>query len=229
MGKNKNNKKSRNLVIFTLIIILLFIALFVLNQMTEKSTGQEGVTAFENAPAIKDQPTLGSSDAKISIVEFGDFKCPSCKAWGQQMMPRLVTEYVDSGKASFSYVNVLFHGEESELASLAAESVLLQAPDDYWTFHKALFAAQPSSNHDSQWVTVENILKIAEASIPEVDLDQLEKDLNRKNASTQVSSDVEMVKAFNVRQTPTIMINNKQIENPFEYNKIIEVIESELK
>ncbi|MDA6082947.1 thioredoxin domain-containing protein, partial [Escherichia coli] len=77
------------------------------------------------------------------VVEFGDFKCPACKAWGQNIFPKLVEDYVDTGKVKFSYINVLFHGDESKLGSVAAEAVYKQNPDSYWDFNKALFDAHP--------------------------------------------------------------------------------------
>lgn len=87
------------------------------------------------------QPLLGEKDAPVTVVEFGDYKCPSCKAWGEMIYPQLVEDYVLSGDVNFSYVNVLFHGKESVLASLGAESVYKQDPEVYWDFHKNVFDA----------------------------------------------------------------------------------------
>lgn len=78
---NNKKKSSRNLVIFTIIIVGLMVALVLLNQSSQKSKSSEG--AFDNPPATENQPTLGDKNAKVSIVEFGDYKCPSCKAWGR--------------------------------------------------------------------------------------------------------------------------------------------------
>src|SRR5699024_12359868 len=72
----------------------------------------------------------------------------------------------------FSYVNVLFHGEESTLGSLAAESVFKQNPDVYWGFHQALFEEQPNEDHDSLWITDEKIVEIAN-TIPNIDIEKL--------------------------------------------------------
>ena len=76
-----------------------------------------------NSHVSKSQPTLGSSNAPITVVELGDFKCPACKAWGENIFPQLIEDYVDTGKVKFSLVNVLFHGDESKLGSVAAEAI----------------------------------------------------------------------------------------------------------
>ena len=224
MKKNKN--ASRNLVLFTLAILILFISIFVLNQMTKKIDNK---TTMTNAPDISAQPVMGNKDAKVTIVEFGDYKCPSCKAWGEQILPQLTKEYITPGKAKFSYINVLFHGEESKIGALAGESVFAQNPEVFWVIHKAIFNAQPTVNHDSLWVTPAKMLEIAKIQAPSIDLLKLEDDIKNQRTLPQVKVDEKLVQQFNVKQTPTIMINDVAITNPFDYKAIVETIEKELK
>lgn len=224
----KNKKKSsKNLVIFTILIVSLMVVLVLLNQNSQKSKSTEGV--FDKAPATENQPTLGDKNSKVSIVEFGDFKCPSCKAWGENIMPQLSKDFIDSQKASFSYVNVLFHGEESMTGALAAEAILLQDPEAYWTFHHELFNAQPETErHDELWLTPEKVLELAKEHTPNINLQKLEEDMGSKEIKDKVSADDQLVREFNVQQTPTIMINNVMVSNPFDYEEISAIINAEL-
>lgn len=176
---------------------------------------------------LKGQPTLGEQNAPVTVVEFGDFKCPACKAWGETIFPRLVSDYVDTGEVKFSFINVLFHGEESRLGSLAAESVYKQNPDTYWDFHKALFAEQPSENHDSQWITTDKIIEVADG-VPNIDIKQLESDIETNAAIDKVNKDAELVTEFEVQLTPTIMVNETMIEDPFDYEAIKQAIDNAL-
>jgi protein-disulfide isomerase len=43
--------------------------------------------------------TLGNPNAKVTIVEYGDLRCPVCKAFSAQELPTVVSELVRSGKA----------------------------------------------------------------------------------------------------------------------------------
>src|SRR5699024_10758277 len=144
------NAPFKMVVVITIIIVAVIIALVVINN--NNSVSDEGKTVDEQ-PLTNGQPTLGDPDAPVTVVEFGDYKCPACKVWGKDIFPQLVSDYVDTGKVKFSFINVLFHGEESKLGSLAAESVYKQNSDAYWDFHKALFKEQHSENHDSSWIT----------------------------------------------------------------------------
>lgn len=158
---SKKSKSSRTLVLYTLVVIVIFGALFVMNQAGEKKENNTELQA--EAPSISGQPIAGSEGAKVSIVEFGDYKCPSCKAWGELVWPQLKSDYIDTGVASFAYVNTLFHGEESRLAAQASEAMYISAPDRFWEFHKALFDEQPNTEHDNLWVTESKVLEVAQA------------------------------------------------------------------
>ena len=134
---------------------------------------------------------------------------------------------MDTGEAKFSYINVLFHGEESTLASLAAESVYQQSPEVYWDFHKALFAAQPEVNHDGAWITPEKVLEVA-AVYPSIDQTKLKEDMEKQATMDAVEVDTALVEEAGVAQTPTIVINGQTLEDPFDYEAIKELIEQEL-
>lgn len=217
------SKKSgmKMAVILTIIILGALAALVVINSET-KNTGSE-----VKVPSIEGQPILGEANAPVTVVEFGDFKCPSCKAWGETIFPRLVSEYVDTGKVKFSYINVLFHGEESQLGSMAAESVLKNSPEAYWDFHKGLFKEQPSQNHDALWINQEKILEVA-SGVPGIDVNKLKTDMEQQSDLEAVNKDTELVEEFKIQQTPTIIINGIMLEDPFDYEKIKTHIEQEL-
>ncbi|GAB3057765.1 DsbA family protein [Virgibacillus ainsalahensis] len=217
------NVPFKVIVIITLVIVALIIALVVMNNNNSESN--EGT--FEKQPPVDGQPTIGDSDAPVTVVEFGDFKCPACKVWGTDIFPQLVSDYVDTGKVKFSFINVLFHGEESKLGSLAAESVYKQNPDAYWEFHKALFKEQPSENHDSSWITTEIILEVARG-VSEIDTDKLKSDIENNSEMNEVNKDSDLVREFGVELTPTIMVNGKMIEDPFDYEAIKNAIDSAL-
>ncbi|MCT1403044.1 DsbA family protein [Paenibacillus sp. p3-SID867] len=225
---NNKKKSSKNLVIFTIIFVGLVVALVLLNQNSQPSNRSEGV--FDNPPATENQPTLGDKNAKVSIVEFGDYKCPSCKAWGENIMPQLSKDFIETGKASFSYINVLFHGEESKTGALAAEAIRLQDPEAFWTFHHEVFNAQPETEqHDNAWLTPDKALELAKEYTPNIDLAKLKEDMGSKQIEDQVGLDEELVREYNVQQTPTIMINNVMVSNPFDYEEISSLINAQLK
>ena len=218
--KNSNMK-------FAVIVTIIAIALLAVIVVMSSKQNQDQSTVEKVDVDLTGQPTIGEEDAPVSIVEFGDFKCPSCKAWGETIYPKLVEDYLMAGDVKFSYVNVLFHGEESTIGALAAESVLKQDPKSYWDFHKSVFDAQPEVNHDDVWLSKEKMLELAQ-EFPAIDQEQLTQDIEQKLTMPQVDIDEKLYTKHEVAQTPTIKINGMTIEDPFDYEAIQEVIDREL-
>lgn len=217
---------SKKMVMLTLVFIAAIVAIVFLLNKGDQSNQSDTKGPH---PPTEQQPTLGNADAAVSIVEFGDYKCPSCKAWGEKIFPQLEEEFIKTGKVKFSYINVLFHGNESTLAALASESVYKQDPESFWAFHNAIFAAQPASqNHDDQWVTPEKLVELAKDNVPNIDLKQLEEDITKEGTMEEVKKDDDFVKEFEVAFTPTIIINGVMLEDPFDYETIVSLIEKEL-
>ena len=220
MEQNKSSK-MRFIVIGTLVAVAVIVAFVFLNSKEEAEP-----TKIEQID-VTGQPSMGEENAPVQIVEFGDFKCPSCKTWGDVIFPKLAADYIKSGDVQFSFVNVLFHGEESALASMAAESVFERTPDVYWDFHHALYGAQPVENHDAAWVTPEKVLEIA-SEFAEIDQALLKEDMEQQATLDKVKIDDELVTKTGVNMTPTVVINGKMMVDPFDYETIQAVIEQEI-
>ena len=96
-------------------------------------TRQTLVAAAERAPG----PTKGRQDAPITIVEFSDFQCSLCRKFWKETLPRIETEYVNTGKAQFIYRHLAVLGPVSERAAEAAECAREQGK--FWAYHDRLF------------------------------------------------------------------------------------------
>lgn len=221
----KKNSSFKFIVIITLFIFASLTALVILNN---KSTEKNNDISFNKTPSLEGQPILGDLDAPVTVVEFGDYKCPGCKSWSETHFPQLVKDYVDKGDVKFSFVHVLFHGDESKVGTLAAEAIYKQSPESFWIFNKELFKAQPTNaNHDEPWLTMDKVNEIA-GTIPGIDLEQLKKDMQDQSVIDEVNRDTKLVEEFDVQMTPSIMVNGTMLEDPFDYNKIKSLIEKAL-
>jgi protein-disulfide isomerase len=65
--------------------------------------------------SIDDDPYLGNIEtAKYAIVEFSEYLCYYCYRHTVQVMPKLISEYVDSGEAIYVFRDMQMYGETSE-------------------------------------------------------------------------------------------------------------------
>jgi protein-disulfide isomerase len=85
---------------------------------------------------------LGNPDARICVVEFGDYECPYC-AGAAPVLRELISS--SDGRVRLIYRNFpLFEVHPHALtAALAAESVAASAGEEaFWTMHDKLFVHQ---------------------------------------------------------------------------------------
>lgn len=87
---------------------------------------------------------------------------------------------------------------------------------------------QPEDNHDGLWITEEKLLEVAKASVPALDEEKFQQNLKLNEMQQLVDHDQRLVKQFKIEQTPTIIINDIVIANPFDYEAIRSVIEQEM-
>ncbi len=114
------------------------------------STGSPANVFPQNEPvkvSVDDDPILGSKDAPITLIEFLDFECPFCKQSFQETLPKIIKEYVDTGKVKFVVRDypLDFHKnaiKEAEAASCARE----QGGDSaYFKYHDEVFKRTESN------------------------------------------------------------------------------------
>ncbi|TBL78713.1 DsbA family protein [Paenibacillus thalictri] len=168
-------------------------------------------------------PILGSPDAPVKVVEFGDYKCPSCQFFSQQIEPQIKKDFVDKGGVSFYFMNFTFIGPDSYTAALAAQSIYHQNNDAYWKFYDALYKNQ--QNEKLQWATPEFLVNLAKQQNLPIDFNKLQQDIVSRTYAAEVDEHNAMAKKLNVTGTPTLFINGEKMEEAMDYAKVKAAIE----
>ena len=97
------------------------------------------------------EPSMGSTSAKITIMEISDYHCPFCKRQTQQTFPQLIKEYVDSGKAQFIFVDYPIAQLHPAAARSHAAANCAGEQGKYWEMHVSLFNS-PVAKEDAALV-----------------------------------------------------------------------------
>ena len=217
----------KRLVLISVAVFVLAVGGFLIVQSL--STPEVNGIEFNDTPDTEGQPVKGETGAPVTITEFGDYKCPSCKAWDEDILPMLDEEFIQTGQVKLVYINTLFHGQESGLAALASESVWANHPESFWEFHSGVYREQPATqNHDEPWVTPETLIDVAHSIDADINLEVLATDMINQTYLNQVQQDMALVDTYNVSQTPSIMVNNIKLDDPFDYEQIKRAIEQKL-
>ncbi len=168
-------------------------------------------------------PVKGNKDAKVSIIEFADFRCPFCEKLYTDVEPQLMKEYVDSGKAKFSFRHYAFLGPASTLASNAAECANEQGK--FWDYYDYLYKNQPSES-DTSMYTVDSLTNIA--GTLGLDTTQFNECLSANKYDKNVSDDLAAGQKAGVSGTPTVFINGTPVVGAQPYSAFKTLIDQEL-
>lgn len=169
------------------------------------------------------QPHMGAADAPVTVVGFGDYRCPFCARFERNVFPQLKKDYIDTGKVRFVFVNLAFLGPGSTQAAVAGECVTRQNTSAFWRFHTTLYTNQ--GPEAQQWVTMDRLLSAA--SSPGVDEDRLRQCINTRSTIDAVRADNTMAEAAGVTGTPAVMVEGRLLDG-WDYSSIRTAIEAEL-
>lgn len=197
--------------------------------LISKEISKQTLTGTEEKPPVRidlpipdDKPTLGSSNAKVTLVEFADFQCPFCAEWQNLIFPRLKSEYIDTGKVRFVYWDFPFLGDESTKSSEAG--LCAKDQNKFWEFHGYLFSKQDGENEGA--FNDANLKKFAQET--SLDTATFNKCFDARTYQAVVDDSFNTASSYGVNSTPTIYINGWKFEGMMPYENYKQVIESEL-
>ena len=138
------------------------------------------------------------------------------------MKPKLVAEYVDTGKARYVLKHFPFVGDESQYAAEGTECAAEQ--DAFWEYVDIIFANWGGANSGT---FLPDRLK---GYAGDIGLDQGAFDacLDAGRYKATVLADRDEAVAAGIRATPTIVINGHIIGTPHDYDELKAEIEARL-
>lgn len=145
-------------------------------------------------------PILGSLDAPLTMVEFGDYQCLNCNRYFHNTEHTIVQNYVETGKLKVIYMDFAFIGQDSMFAAQAAHCAEEQGK--YWEYHDALFSNWNGEN--TGWASMHNLKRFAD----NVGLEHksFNECLDSGKYASKVRHNTDMGRQLGVTGTPTFFI-----------------------
>jgi protein-disulfide isomerase len=146
-------------------------------------------------------PYKGNPDAKLVLVEFGDFQCPACQRHALQTQPVLDQRFVETGE-------VLWVAKHFPLRSHPHAPVVAAAAEcagdqgKFWAMHHRLFAQM------EQWVNGDDpdAALVRLATDLELDRAQFTACLGSRKALERVLRDLYDGQGVGIRNIPTFIL-----------------------
>ena len=147
---------------------------------------------------------LGPDNAEITLVEYGSYDCPHCRA-ANERIAQVRDQFGDRVRYVFRHRPI----SGSELARRAAE--LAEHANDqetFWHAHLALMTRSPALSEEDL-ATVASDLGLSRES-------KQEAEEAASRARLRVAADEKSARSSGVRYTPTFFINGRRYDGPWD-------------
>lgn len=151
-------------------LAIVVVAVLIVISQTQTSGGDTNLEKVAEVKAeLKGIPqrdlVLGDPNAKVTLYEFGDLKCPVCKAFSEEIVPAVIDSKVRSGEAKLEFKNLTIIDEESTAAGAAAIAAGVQGRG--WNFIELFYRNQGLET--SHYVNDEFLTELARgAGVPDI-------------------------------------------------------------
>lgn len=232
MAKSPTPKITQTQVLVGLLVVAAFLIGFLLpkngpllnlgNYQAQPSAVATPAPGQKVEVGLGKLPFLGDKNAKVEVVEFGDFQCPFCGKFYTEVEKQLIKDYVDTGKVKFAFRHYAFLGQESTDAAIASECANEQGK--FWEYHNYLYENQQGENQGA--FSKDNLKKFA-ASLG-LNTSQFNTCLDSGKYAKNVTDDFADGQKAGVSGTPATFINGQLVSGAQPYTSFKTVIDQEL-
>lgn len=201
---------------------IIFFALFAfLIYKTNTGTGSQ-VIADANLLIGQVSHMTGAKDAKVNIVEFGDYQCPAC-AYANPIVHQLIQEYKDNPNVNFVFRNFpLTQHSNAMISAEAAEAAGVQGK--FWEMNGMLY------NDQNEWSGSAKALEVFTGYAQKLGLDvkAFTDAINQQKFQEAIIKDRSDGQALGVNSTPTFFINGKKLTGIPSFEEFKKMIDERL-
>jgi protein-disulfide isomerase len=168
-----------------------------------------------------DDMMLGSPAAKLTVIEYASLSCPHCAKFNTEVLPRLKTEYIDTGKVRWVYRDYPLNNP----AYLAAVLAHCGSPLRFFGLIDTLFRSQDN------WVVqphpIDSLRQIgAQQGIDQKAYDACLADSKLKDKIVSRMQDADQ--RYKLEATPTFVVDGKVHEGELSYDEFKKLIDAAL-
>lgn len=173
-------------------------------------------------------PVLGNPDARITLVEFGDYQCFFCNKFYHDTEDELFKNYVETGKVKVIFKDFTIIGPDSVNAAHGAHCAEDQGK--FWQYHDTLYNNWNGENNG--WASSDNLVKFA--SDIQLDVDKWTQCMLDKKYQQKIVASNQDARTLGLTGTPGFFVigpDNQitKIGGAQPYDVFEKIFESELK
>jgi len=215
-----------SVLIGSLLISVTLLYIFKISEISTQKISTQPLSAQTGSVKITlgpNTPYLGNNNAKVTVVEYADYKCPLCEKFYNSVMSDLQSKYINTGKIKFVYQDFAFIGSDSNTAAEAAHCAADQ--NKFWQYNNYLFSHQ--GQESSAWASSDHQKEFAVAL--GLNIEQFNNCLDSGKYKQEVLDETAAGRSYGVLGTPTVFVNGNIIVGAQPAQQFEQVIDAALK
>lgn len=176
---------------------------------------------------------IGQPSAPATIIEYGDFKCPSCNYFLHTTEQQLRQDYINSGKLKIIFRAYPYLGPDSGRALIGAYCANEQ--DKFAEYHDAIYNymwdtyyAKGDIKREIEDILTEKLLS-QKAAVEGIDQDKFTKCLNSAEQNRNIDNDLILAADDEIQGTPSFKVNGQKIVGPQPYSVFKTLVDIQLR
>ncbi len=164
---------------------------------------------------VAEELSKGPAEATVTITEYGDFNCPSCRQYHQLgIIDQVLAQFPDEVRFVWRHFPVITPSSPdlAEAAECAADQ------GAFWEFHNLLFDAAPTGK--GQMVGFAEQLGL--------DAEAFSRCFESRGYRDAVEDQTREAFGFGFRGTPSFMINDTPLAGPPTFNLLMSLVQDQL-
>ena len=164
------------------------------------------------APVSERDHVEGRDDARVTLVEYGDFECPSC---GQAYVTIKQAQRAFGPNLRFVFRHFPLRSSHPHALEAAKTAEAAAAQGRFWPMHDRLFQHQTRLDSES---LVEHARALG------LDLDRFRSDVQGRDVEARISEDLSTGNSSEVRGTPSLFLNGERYDGPRDRRSLIDAL-----
>ena len=156
---------------------------------------------------VGSSPSMGPENAKITLIEFGDFECPSCRQL-DLILRDLLPKHPEI-RLVFKHFPLTSIHPWAMTAAIASQCAYQQNPAAFWKIHDAIYDAQDVISTSNVW---DKMLDLANQQ--GLVAETFRTCMANPETANQVQETIEEGHALAITATPTTFINARRVVGP---------------
>lgn len=205
-------------IIFVVVCVALLGGLIWMSRSGQVNVDNVDINAIQNANDDNGQIAehiFGKADAKVTIIEYGDYQCPGCKS-AAPVLKTVAAKYPDDVKLVFRNYPLPGHGN-ARAAAAAAEAAGIQGK--YWEMHDNLYRLQNDWAGLSGQTRLDTFAGYAEGL--GLNREKFLEDIESKAVTAKINYDRALGVKAKITSTPSIFVDGKAVTQSVRDGKLV--------